>query len=898
MPKLVRQLTLKILAIVAVSAVTCELSAETLSLRNGDRICLVGNELGERMQHHNYWETLLHQRFFDHELAVRNLCFPGDEVTTRIRSKNFGSPDDHLQHSQASVIIYFFGFNESFAGDAGLNGFRQELTELIKANLQQQYDGSSAPRIVLISPIAFQDIGDPNLPDGSEHNPRLRRITRVMSAVADDTGVGFVDLFTPTRKLFAASDQRLTINGSHLNDAGYRALAPVLDQALFGDGTPEPIDETVRRWVAEKNFHWWHRYRAVNGYSIYGDRGQAGFDGTYRNQDVMEREREILAQMTANRDRFIWAAAAGKPLVGPVDDSNTPAFIQPKSNVGVPNDPNARAGKLGTLQYLTPEEQLKTFDLAPGFEINLFAAESQFPELANPVAINFDNQGRMWVSTMPSYPQWKPKTELADKLLILSDETGNGKADSCHVFMDGLHQPTGFELGHGGVFVAQQPDVLFVKDTTGDGKADHQERRLVGFCSADSHHGLAAFTWGPGGELFFQEGTFKFSQVESPYGLTRLAEAGVWRYNPRTADFGVEVSLAFSNPWGHVFDDWGQNFIADASPGFTYWAAPLRGQLSFPAKHPGGSQHRRLAEWTGGEAGYRHPTLYPQRIRPSAGTELVSSRHFPDDYQGNLLLANVIGERSILNYRIEATPTGYSGHEQEKLLSSRDGNFRPIDMQFGPDGALYIVDWHNALIGHLQHNLRDPNRDTSHGRIWRVSHKERPLLPPLPIAGAAITDLLEQLKAPELRTRYRVRRELAQRDRQEVIAELDRYLPRIATIEDTAAIHLQLELLWVYQTHHHVQRELLESLLGSADHRARAAAIRVLVAWRDQVDGALERLKTLVSDPHPIVRLEAVVGLSFFSGDEAIEAALEVLEGEMNDMLQYALDETMRALDP
>ncbi len=890
--------TISLAALVGSFSCVSRATSAELEVKQGDQICLVGNALGERMQHQNFWETLLYQRFPGKQLAVRNLCFPGDEPDVRLRSKNFGEPDTHLAHSKASVVLFFFGYNESFDGQAGLQSFADSLQQTVQHTRQQSYSGSGPPRIVLVSPIAFEDTGNPNLPDGTEHNQRLAAYTAAMAEVAEKTNVGFVDIFTPTKQLFAQSDQQLTLNGCHLNEHGYRALAPILDQGLFGEGGPEQINETLRAEIDDKNFHWWHRYRAVNGYSIYGDRGRAGFDGTYRNRDVMERERVILDQMTANRDQRIWAIAQGEQVPDEVDDSNTLPFINPKTNVGIPNDPNARRGKLGSLDYLNAEAQQKLFKLLPGYEINLFASEEQFPELANPVALNFDSEGRMWVATMASYPHWKPKTKLDDKLLILSDEDGDGRADDCRVFADGLHQPTGFEIGRGGAFIAQQPDVLFAKDTDGDGKADHIERRLIGFDSADSHHGLAAFTWGPGGQLFFQEGTFKFSQIESPYGLTRMAEAGVWQYDPRTEEFGAYISFAFANPWGHVFNYWGQDFVADASPGFSYWAAPLTGHVEYPRKHPGGAQHRRVSSLAGGDPKYSHPTFYPKRIRPSAGCELVSSRHFPEDIQGNFLLANVIGERAILNHTISESEdgSGYDGKEVLALVSSEDGNFRPIDLQFGPDGALYIVDWHNALIGHLQHNLRDPNRDHSHGRIWRVTYKDRPLLTPPKIAGAPLDQLLELLKEPENRTRYRVRRELAQRDSDQVVTALDHWTATLGQ-PNAANTHHLLEALWAYQTQNHIEPELLGKLLTCDDHRARAAAVRVLVSWRDQVDAPLAALQQRVNDEHPRVRLEAVRGLSFFDGDEAIEIALEVLEHDMDDYLQYTLDETMQTLE-
>lgn len=894
-----RLFALAALAVVIAASTHATCWSQSLKLQQGDHICLVGNELGERMQHDNHWETLLHAAYPDLQLTVRNLCFPGDEVVERIRSKNFGSPDSHLKHSGASVVLLFFGFNESFRGEKGIDQFAQQLDELIKSTLKQDYSGKGAPRVVVVSPIAFENTGNANLPDGKVHNANLELYTKRMSEVAKANQVGFVDLFHPTLKLFGSTDPQLTLDGCHLSDLGNEKLAPLLMNGLFGSSPSVPADRlaTIRKEINDKNFHWWHRYRAVNGFSIWGDRGAAGSDGTYNNTDVMERERAILDQMTANRDARVWALAAGKTVPATIDDSNTLPELQPRTNVGIKDDPNAKAGKLGSLEYLTGAEQKKKFKLSQGYEIELFASEEQFPELAKPVAIKFDNAGRLWVSTMPSYPHWRPKTKLEDKIIILEDKNGDGKADQCKVFADGLHQPTGFEIGHGGAYVAEQPDILFLKDTDGDDRADVKVRQMVGFCSADSHHGPAGFTWCPGGNLYFQEGTFKYSQVEAHNGLTRMAEGGVWVYNPISKRFGAHVSFAFSNPWGHVFDRWGQNFIADASPGFSYWAAPISGDVIYPYKHPGGSQYSRVAGLIGAnDASYVFPTFYPKRTRPSAGCEIVSSRHFPDEAQGNFLLTNCIGDRAVLNHTLNEDGTGFAGKELAPLLYCDDGNFRPIELQFGPDGALYIADWHNALIGHLQHNLREPNRDKTHGRIWRVTYPSRPLLTPPKIAGQPVSALLPLLKSYEDRTRYNVRRELAAKKPDEVIPELQKWAARLDPNEAEYEHHL-LEVLWAYQSQNVVQKDLLIKLLQAKDHRARAAAVRVLSFWLDRVDNSLELLRARVNDPHGRVRLEAVRAISFLRGDAATEVALEVLEHDMDPMLQFTLDETIKTLE-
>lgn len=894
-----KQLTLVLLFAVFVFTPTLPVSAAELELNKGDHICLVGNELGERLQHHNFCETLLHYSYPELELTVRNLCFPGDEPYERIRSLDFGDPDSHLTHSKADVVMYFFGFNESFDGDDGLTEFAQQMAKLVKETQGKNFSEKGNARVVLVSPVAFENIGDANVTDGTEQNRNLAKYTAALEKVAEDTGAVFADLYTPTKALFDSSDEQLTLNGSHLNEAGYKALAPILISALGGTPKDGPLPAALKAEVDDKNFHWWHRYRAVNGYSIYGKRGLAGKDGngTYNNRDVMERERAILDQMTANRDKRIWTLAQGGTVADKCDDSNTLPFLNVVTNVGGDNDPNRKRGKLGSLDYLPAAEQLKKFKLADGYEIQLVASEEMFPELANPVSLNFDNKGRLWVSTMQSYPHWQPKSDLEDKVLILEDSNGDGTADKCTVFADGLHQPTGFEIGQGGAWVAQQPDILFLQDTDGDDVADVRIRKLVGFDSADSHHGISAFEWGPGGSLYFNEGTFKYSQVESPYGLTRMHEAGVWRYNPRTEHFGTHVSLPFANPWGHVYDRWGQDFISDASPGFNYWATPISGKVEYPAKHAGGSFNDSVNNFK--DTALRGRDVYPRfivkRTRPSAGSEIVSSRHFKPEDQGDFLLCNVIGDRSVLQHSLKEDGSGFSGKEKPALVFCEDGNFRPIDIQFAPDGSLYICDWHQALIGHLQHNLREPHRDHQHGRIWRVTCKGRDLVKPPAVAGEPVPAILDVLKVYEDRARYRARRELAERKTEDVVPAVKAWVAGLDK-SDELYQHNLLEANWVLQSHNVVDTDLLNEALNADDYHCRGAATRIACDMRHKLPNALDLIKERIGDDHARVRLEAVRACSFF-GEEAIEIALDVLEKDVDNYLQYTLDETMRHLE-
>jgi putative heme-binding domain-containing protein len=215
----------------------------------------------------------------------------------------------------------------------------------------------------------------------------------------------------------------------------------------------------------------------------------------------------------------------------------------------------------------------------------------------------------------------------------------------------------------------------------------------------------------------------------------------------------------------------------------------------------------------------------------------------------------------------------------------------------GPDGAIWFIDWHNTIIGHLQHALRDPSRDRTHGRIYRVTYEGRSLLEPVKIAGQPIEKLLDLLKEPEDRVRYRVRIELASRNSAEVIAAAKKWAAALDK-RDPDYERLMLEALWLHQSHNIVDGAMLKRELGSPEFRARAAATRVLCYWRDRVPDALDLLKKLAADPEPRVRLEAVRAASFFTVPEALEVALLSTEHPSDVYLDYVRTETIKALDP
>ncbi|RKY22067.1 MAG: hypothetical protein DRQ55_02125, partial [Planctomycetota bacterium] len=329
----------------------------------------------------------------------------------------------------------------------------------------------------------------------------------------------------------------------------------------------------------------------------------------------------------------------------------------------------------------------------------------------------------------------------------------------------------------------------------------------------------------------------------------------------------------------------------------------------------------------------KHKGYFPffqQRSRPAGATEIVSSAHLPDDMQGDYLIANVIGFQGLFRDHILRDGSGKGAEAQEPVLFSKDPNFRPVDLEVGPDGAIWLLDWHNPLIGHMQHHLRDPNRDGTHGRVYRVTAKGRPLSLPPDISGAPVDALVSLLTHAENRVRERVRAELSERDSAEVVAAARAWVaaldgggaprgarsPASAGNDDGAgertdgpAAHdlplaererLLLEALWLQQQHMALDETLLLRLLVSPEPRVRAAATTVLRRMRRHLstERVLDLLAPRVGEADSRVRLAAVVALSEFDQPRAAELALSALSADSDRYLDYALGETLDALAP
>jgi len=916
-------------------------------LKDGDRVVFLGDRLIEGAQDCGYLEAALSSRWLGRKITFQNLGWAGDTVRGTARA-GFGAYEDthkgwppkhherygipmlrrQLKVARPTVLFVAYGANAAFT-DKEVERFPADLKRLL-----DELDKTGS-RIVLFSPTRHQR-PRPTLPDPAERNRRLQTITGILRQAARDRGYRFVDLFAGLSG--QSEGPPLTENGIHLTREGYRQMARVVveqlglartvwklhvtaegkvveaigtqckettltkkgltfevgDALLAMDGDEHDrsrvlkitglkqgrywlsingrrvltaaADEwangvaisrgpdfdqvqRLRETIIEKNRLLFHRFRPQNDMYIRIRRlyGREEHESALQEWGHLAREKESeIARLRAPRVRRYEISREA------IDAGYNPSSVQPKPSI---------------------EEELKAFKVADGFQVNLFAANPMIRKGQN---LNWDAQGRAWLTSSVTYPQLEPGDKPRDQIIVLEDTNHDGRADHSTVFADGLCLPHSVVPGDGGVYVAQSTALLHLKDTDGDGRADRRRAVLSGFGNTDTHHMIHTLRWGPGGHLYFNQSVYIDSHVETPWGVRRLTAGGIWRFRPETERLEV-YSRGLCNPWGHAFDRWGQSFATDGcAAGGIFWEFP-------------GAVYR-----------FAHkvdrvlPTPKPEPPK-ACGLEITSGRHLPESWRGTFITTDYRANR-VVCYRLSEKDGGFVQKPLPDLLSSSHTTFTPVDIKMGPDGAIYVVDFYEPVIGHggvdFQHSLRDH----AHGRIWRITAKDRPLVTPPRLVGTPVEALLEALKLPEDWTRDQARRLLRERGAAVVVPALPKWLVSLDP-NDSGYEHQRLEALWVFQGVRHIDVELLHQLLASKDHRVRAAAVRVLFYWYEHVPDAMKLLATAVADEHPRVRIEGVCALWQIPSSESARVAMRVLDKPMDVYTDFIAWWAARQLD-
>jgi len=914
-----------------------------------NRIGLIGGRMVADMAKYGYFETALTALWTHQDITFRNLGWPADDVFGTARSE-FGSGRNtkswqppnaeqgfgyetllgQVNDAKPTTLFVAYGRETAFyKSPEEFEAFKRGYITLLKDL------GKVATTLILVSPPLLEDAGR-SLPDPGESNKRLQQTATFIKGLAEKGGHRLINL---TEHLIpAGAKKNLTFNGQQFNQHGHEQLSQVMleQMGLAADGGYKAefaADGTLRasqsakveKLVKTKNgfrFDLTPETLPLPGtgvlliegstasYALKID-GQAAFswDNGKNPKGVIVVDGRATSQYERLRQLIIQKNRFYSTRLRPLNKTYTHLFRRHEmGHLGGEMDDLkrlaeeteeliARLRQPTTYRYVIdvirpwkqvvdpghyvpdhiPEPdvaaELKAFKVADGFEINLFAAD---PMINKPVNMNWDTRGRLWVSGSTTYPHNKPGRPPNDRIIILEDTDHDGRADRSTLFAEGLLLPHSVMPVAGGAYVCSATEFIHLIDKDDD---DHAESRRVvysGFGNADVHQMIHGLTWAPWGELYFTQSIYINSFVETPWGPRRLNGSGVWRFRPETEKLDI-YTRGMINPWGFAFDHWGQSFSTDGAG----WQGPHYSFAGVAYSKAVGAK-----EVLGGMIMTGKPK--------NTAAEFVSGSHAPDHWQGSLLAHDFRANRTV-RYEIEEKDSGYTAREVETVLHSSHSAFRPVDIKIGPDGAIYILDFYDAILGHGEVDFYHPARNKTQGRIWRITAKNRPLVKPPVIFGAPVAKLLNHLKAAEQYTLVQAKCELAARGGDAVLPELTRWIDALDFADPKFEHHL-LEALWLRGSLMAPDPGLLTRVCNANSHQTRAAGTRMIFHWFDDVPGAIDMLARAVVDRHPRVRLEAVNALREIGTLEAFSVAMRAVDHPSDTNLRYALRLTAREL--
>ena len=528
----------------------------------------------------------------------------------------------------------------------------------------------------------------------------------------------------------------------------------------------------------------------------------------------------------------------------------------------------------------TPEQELAGFTVPEGFVVELVASEKD--GIVNPIDLTFDDAGRLWTQTARMYPldpvkdiKWgelmrlmnnpaeqdkNPEfkrikdlyqgvTKGTDDILILS-HLGNDKPVKVKKFATGLALPQSILPYKNGTYVAHGSELIFLDDTDNDGIADKRVPVLTGFGFTDTHTMAHSLVRAPGGWINFSQGALNKGKVTAVKSgdSTRIDYSKIARFS-LDGDKIELVTSGLQNIWGFQLRASGQWYLTEAND-LGLSVTPAEPSTGFNGI--GGQKLRTYQPW--------FPPLHKFRVGASGISGLAfsddSSGGFPREWQDVAFLANPITS-AINSVKITRNEDGsVSATHLPDFLKSKDDWFRPVNIEFGPDGCLYIADWYNKIISHNELPTTHPDRDKAHGRIWRVRHVSQTPRTTPNLLEVPTTKLTQHLKSPILWEKRSAWHQIADRP----ASETESIVPQLISIaadtseENTTRIHA----LWSLESIGHFDQNLLTTLVNDQDGDIRREAIRSLAAFKISADDLAKFLKNISNEKNVMVRSQAL----------------------------------------
>jgi putative heme-binding domain-containing protein len=534
----------------------------------------------------------------------------------------------------------------------------------------------------------------------------------------------------------------------------------------------------------------------------------------------------------------------------------TPWFVPAQKPQPVPHGQDTMPGPA-----LSPAEALQRMKVPEGFTVELVASE---PDIVNPVAMTFDDRGRIWITESLEYPR-QAAGPGRDRIKILEDTDGDGKADKFTVFADGLNIPSGIAVGHGGVWVANAPDILFYKIGP-DGKAAGKPEVVVtGFGRYDTHELPNSLTWGPDGWLYGLNGVFNPAHIKQN-GKDFRFTCALWRIHPRTREFQVFCE-GTSNPWGIAWDNEGSAFVS-ACVIDHLWHLTETGYY-----HRQGGPYPPFSWPLGSIVRHKHQKA------AYCGIHFFDSDAYPPEYRERLYMGNIHGN-CINSDVLERNGSTYFARPAPDFLTAHDPWFMPVVQKTGPDGCLYILDWYDRYHCY-QDAQRDPaGIDRQNGRLYRVRYKGTPRAPKFDLSRESDDELIERLHSPNVFYRDRAQRLLGERNTPALRTKLQKLV-----VNDKDSRKARLHALWALIGTGTLPGDFHQDLLTHTDPSFRAWAVRAAGNFGKVDEAVRDKVWTLAGDPSPDVQLQVAIVAGKIEGIDPMPLLLEVLASCGDDKL-------------